>query len=190
MTVETETNKTEEKKMEIHLEGGHDSDYPTDPKAQRLKSWANIIATTAALLGAVVALYKPQDQSVNKVSYEQLKSEIEHVNADVKQNHDDIVALHNYLLGYFAGDSFSLPPLSTPKSIVISNPDAGVKPAPITVKEVKAIASVLAKDAGTPSTITFVVPTAESNSPFPEVHKPTHREPLPSFETIESKSKK
>ena len=192
-----EQEDSDHKKIEIRLDGIDES--PTDPKAQRLKSFANIIATSAALIGAVAALYRPQDQTINKNTYEQLKTEIEHTNADVKQNHDDMVALHNFLLGYFAGDSFSLPQLSTPKVISLSV-DAGIptstphpKPetnsVPLNVRTIPTISSISTKDAGA-GTITFVIPPAAQSKPLPELHRPENARSIPSFEYITEKSKK
>jgi len=163
----------DEKKIEIHLS----DESSNDPKAQRIKSWANVIATTAALLTAVAAINKPQDQTVSKNTYEQLKSAIEHTNQDVKENHDDMVALHNYLLGYYAGDQFALPPLSSIKSITI---DAGISaPVPTTA----AAATVAAVPRPKHDTITLKITppqTAQMAAP-PQVHAAPVTTVIPDF---------
>jgi hypothetical protein len=159
------TAEVEGKDLVIHLggdeNGGGDSTPPTDPKAQRLRSWANIIATTAALLTAVAAIFKPQDQTVNRNTYEQLKHSIEETNDSVKQNHDDTVAMHNYLAGYFAGNAtFSLPPIST---------------APV-------------KDAGAP-VVTFVIPpsTQTQANPLPTIKSVSAPSAIPPFDSVAAK---
>ena len=122
------------KDLVLNLGGGGSpsSIPPTDPKAQRLRSLANIIATTAALLTAVAAIFKPQDQTVNRATYEQLKGSIEQTNQYVKQEHDDTVALHNYLTGYFAGNTTFAPPalVSTASASAAAPPAPTQAPTP------------------------------------------------------------
>lgn len=155
------------KDLILHLGGGSDS-TPPDPKAQRLKSWANIIATTAALLTAVAAIFKPQDQTVSRNTYEQLKTAIEQTQQDVKQNHDDMVALHNYLAGYYAGNSsFSLPPLQQTPGV-----DAGA-----------AMVIPLAHDAG----VIVVPPASHTPYPLPTVATANPPAPLPPFDSVAAK---
>jgi hypothetical protein len=143
-----------EKKIEIHLSSDDDDN---DPKNKRMKSLANIIATTAALVTAVGALLKPTDTTVTEKSYSQLKTAIEHTAQDVKQNHDDMVALHNYLLGYYAGDQFSLPPLSSSTIVV----DAGAM--------VSGMASAAQPPVSVPTSLTVPIP---SPTPQPHASKP------------------
>ncbi|MGH6877088.1 MAG: hypothetical protein ACREHV_06860, partial [Rhizomicrobium sp.] len=173
----SEEQKNGERTLEIHL--GDDGEMPTDPKAQRLKSWANIIATTAALLTAVAAIFKPQDQTVNRNTYEQLRTAVIQADLEVKQNHDDMVALHNYLAGYFANNStLSLPPLSS-ATTMITVVDAGAPPAKITTVTIPN-----KKDAGA-APITFNIQTASSSFPLPEVHPPAApAAPLPPFDSV------
>jgi len=68
-----------------------------------LKSWTNIVATGAALIAGVAAYAKPADKSAAKASYEELKKAVEENAQNDKQNHEDIVALRNFLEGYFKG---------------------------------------------------------------------------------------
>src|SRR5512135_1124557 len=171
-------SETEGKDLVIHFGGsGGDSEPPSDPKAQQLKSWANIIATTAALLTAVAAIFKPQDQTVNRNTYEQLKTSIEQTNQDVKQTHDDMVALHNYLAGYFAGNNtFALPPIAAASTV-----DAG---APVPTATV-VITSPPHRDAGGP--ITFVIPPATKAYPLPTIGAPPITQKLPTFDSVAAK---
>jgi len=143
--------------VEIHL-GGGESEPPTDPKAQRLRSWANIIATTAAMLTAVAAVFKPQDQTVNRNTYEQLKASIEHTNEDVKQNHEDMVAIHSYLQGYFAGSAAFAPLSSNVPTATSAQKPPNIQTAP---------------------TVTFTVPSATATATTTSyTYAPSSRTPL------------
>ena len=179
MSDEHEEGTEEAKDIEIHI-GGNDSVPPTDPKAQRLRSWANIIATTAALLTGVAAIVRPQDQTVNRNTYDQLKASIEQTNAAVKKDHDDMVALHNYLSGYFAGNAtIVLPPLSSS-----SSPPSPV-PAPSTRRQAQANPPAPAP------TITFGILPAPAPPaapfPLPPVSSVTSAVPLPEFDSVAAK---
>jgi hypothetical protein len=176
-----ENQNGERRTIEIHL-GGDDESVVTDPKAQRLKSWANIIATTAALLTAVAAIFKPQDQTINRNTYEELRTAVTQVDSEVKQNHDDMVALHNYLAGYFANNStLTLPPLSSATSAIVIM-DAGAPSAKITTVTIPG-----KKDAGV-GPITFNIQTASSAFPLPDVHPPAApAAPLPPFDSVAAK---
>jgi hypothetical protein len=144
-----EHHEEAEKAIEINLGGNEDSVPPTDPKAQRLRSWANIIATSTALLTAAIAVIKPQDQTVNKATYEQLKTSIEQTNEAVRQNREDMTALHNYLQGYFAGS-----PTFAPPAFSSTTPTASPPPPPPPKKLTQATPTAT-------TTITFnTVPTS------------------------------
>jgi hypothetical protein len=186
-----EQHEEAEKNIEIHLGGGGDGDSipPTDPKAQRLRSWANIIATSTALLTAAIAVIKPQDQTVAKNSYEQLKTSIEQTNEAVKQNHEDMVALHNYLQGYFAGaPAFAPPPISSsapippppppPATVSKKPPPAPAATTTITFNTAPAsMATVLAYAPAAPSPA-FPLPPVSSAAPPPTP---------PSFDSVAAK---
>jgi hypothetical protein len=66
---------------------------------RRLKVWANAVATAAAIVIGLAGALKPPDP-VGKTSYDELKKAIESNESAVKQNHEDIVALRNFLDGY------------------------------------------------------------------------------------------
>jgi hypothetical protein len=181
----------EGKELELHI-GEGDSVPPTDPKAQQLRSWANIIATTTALLTAVVAIVKPQDQTVSRNTYEQLKTSIEQTNESVKQNHDDMVALHNYLQGYFAEKTtLVLPPLSS----ALPAPSASSVAPPATTSSRKYATAPTAT-----ASITFAIPTgatalayvpaapaAAPAFPLPTVSSATPPPALPAFDSVAGK---
>lgn len=161
--------------LEIKL--GQDSFRPTDPKAQRIKSWTNFIATTAALLAAVAGLLKPQDHTATKNSYEELRKAIELSNAESKKNHDDMTALHNYLEGYFSSnESMKIPQLSQPSP----------SPQPSAVHP-----GGTGKKIANPHTITFgVSPTSgapyapSAPEPLPPIHDQADYKPLPSYDSV------
>jgi hypothetical protein len=177
----------EGKGIEIHL--GDSSIPPSDPKAQQLKSWANIIATTAALVTAVGALLKPADTTATKNTYEQLKASIEETNNVVKQDHDDMVALHNYLQGYFASNTqIMLPPMGgSSGSSGSSSGSSSASPAPSATQNKKPSSST-----------TFVIPTSTSTAwayspaqapafPLPPVTSAAPPSTLPSWDSVAAK---
>lgn len=64
-----------------------------------VKRWVNIVATAVAIGIATASAMKPADPMGEK-SYAELKKAIETCGSDAKQNHDDIIALRNFLEGY------------------------------------------------------------------------------------------
>lgn len=72
---------------------------------RRLKTWTNIVVTTAALVIAVSGVIKPQPPQpapdpVRQSSYDELKAAIERVEKDTGRNHDDVAAIRAFLEGY------------------------------------------------------------------------------------------
>lgn len=65
-------------------------------RESRLKHAASLVASLVALVTAVSAFVKPQDQSVNQESYEQLSASIKQLSEQQQKNHDDLVALRGY----------------------------------------------------------------------------------------------
>jgi hypothetical protein len=177
------------KDLILHLGGGGGSDStPPDPKAQRLKSWANIIATTAALVTAVGALIRPQDQTATKNAYEQLKTSIEQTNQNVQSNHDDVVALHNYLQGYFASNAqVSLPPLSGSSGGGSSGFSSGSGgPAPSTSSTARRPPPYTAAPTTT-ATMAYAPSQASPAFPLPPVASNVAPPPLPPFDSVAAK---
>jgi hypothetical protein len=98
--------------IEIPLPPGTASSGPPGGKDHgRLKAWTNFIATAAALLVAAAAILKPQDHSTARASYDELKKAVDENSQNDRRNHEDLVALRNYMDGYLkgAGAATSLP---------------------------------------------------------------------------------
>ncbi len=72
---------------------------PGDVHASRLKSLGTLVAAMAALVAAIGSWFKPQDQSVNKASYEALSASMKDLSDQVDKDHDEIVALRGYTEG-------------------------------------------------------------------------------------------
>ncbi len=160
----------------LHIRFGGDSDRPTDPKAQRLRSWANIIATTAALLTGIAAILKPQDQTAGRETYNELKTAIEQNSKDDRQNHDDIVSLRNYLDGYFnANGKTVILPAGPPPPPPVPSPS----PAPTIVSKPKRWGPA---DAGAPAA-PAPAPAAAA-PPLPDIHNPPPVQQLPNYDQV------
>ncbi len=181
-----EHHEEAERAIEINLGGSGDSVPPTDPKAQRLRSWANIIATSTALLTAAIAVIKPQDQTVNKNTYEQLKTSIEQTNEAVKQNREDMMALHNYLQGYFAGAPAFVPPaISSSAPPVIPPPPP---PKKLTQATPTATATITFNTAPSMATVLAYAPAAPAPAfPLPPVSSAAAPPALPTFDSVAAK---
>jgi hypothetical protein len=168
--------------VEIPLPGGvpsappsqRPSQSPRQHKVELLKQWANIIATTAALLTGVAAVMKPNDP-VNKASYEELKSALEQSQRNEVQNHEDIMALRNYLDGYFKGSGVPvvLPSVSPLPSAAPSASAAASAPRP-------------PHDAGAfpPATATVAVVTTAPPPPLPSLHSKPPTKQLPNYDDL------
>ncbi len=99
-----------------------------DKGAGRLKSFAALIAAIAALLTALAAIFKPQDETMTKASYDEVKKSLADLTTASAHNHDDLVALRSYLVGYSNGVSgvAKSPPSLTP--MPLDAVDAGKPP--------------------------------------------------------------
>ena len=78
-----------------------------DIELELSKSWMDKIKSAAGMVAAVVALitslwnaFKPQDNTVNKVTYETLSKEMKQVSEQTLKNHDDMLAIKGYLDGF------------------------------------------------------------------------------------------
>jgi len=155
-------------KIEIPLTG---SDHPTDPKAQRYKGLASLLIAAAAFITAMAAIFKPQDKTDTKATYNELKAAVEQNSREDQQNHDDLIALRNYLDGYFKGEGrpIALPPISSASS----SSTATALLVPIDRNRLH--------DAGTQ--IALVVPTA-SAPPLPTIRPVPTAQKLPDFDSL------
>lgn len=95
---------------------------------RRVKVWANVIATAAAIAIGLAGALKPPDP-VGKTSYDELKKAIEANESVAKQNHDDIMALRNYLDGYLRSSVPVPVPMSPSGSLSLVVPVKMQKPA-------------------------------------------------------------
>jgi hypothetical protein len=149
-------------------------------RESRLKHVASMVASAVALVTAISALAKPEDQSVNKESYETLTAAIKQLSEQTQKNHDDLVALRGYTEAAVQFASVPMP----------SAADAGAGPAPTTVIRIRrppapassASLSSFHHDAGT-----FVALAVgdEAPEPPPPLHDPPGRVEPPSFEKVQ-----
>lgn len=126
-------------------------------RIEMLKSWANVIATVAALITALAAATKPPDPAP-KASYEELKKAVEQNSQDNLRNHEDIAAMRAYIEGYMRG---AAPQQTQP---VLS-------------------ASTLRQPASY-GAIRAMTPPPTSPPPPPEVHRPAEPRKLPEYDSI------
>jgi hypothetical protein len=122
-----------------------DSD-PTELKRQkksRIERVAIFISALAALATAIGAIYKPEVSA--RKAYEEMSKGLEKVSKDSVQNHDDIVALRNYLDGYTKAreltpvtvTSASSPSLTMGPPVIIT--PTHPTPAPPVIKNTKTV---------------------------------------------------
>jgi hypothetical protein len=145
-----------------------ESDPPKDVHASRIKSVGTLVAAIAALIAALGAWFKPQDQSINKATYEELSKVLKELADAQDKNHDDIVALRGYVEGTVAKNSGPIP--------VTSAADGG------------ATTATLLRDAG-PAPIAFVQMPAPRTPP-PPVHSQARPAPPEDFNSLAQKAKK
>jgi hypothetical protein len=112
---------------------------PKDVHSSRIKSVATLVAAITALITALGAYMKPQDNSVNKESYETLSGIIVQLSEQNQKNHDDITALRGYVealarntpvtiatidsVGGLGSGTIKTVPSSTPKTSYFSAPN-------------------------------------------------------------------
>jgi len=122
-----------------------------------LKHLAALIAAVAALLTAIGAfIHKPPEEDA-KTAFDALSRDMEKLSAGTTQNHDDIVAMHNYLDGFIrarelgttavivdAGKEPAAPVVHL-KPIASSAPPPPVSPAPAIYKSITFAAVKAAK---------------------------------------------
>jgi hypothetical protein len=100
---------TEEGNIEIILPK-KSSKFP-DKIASRIKASATLIVAISGLIAALAAWFKPADQSIPKASYEALSDSIKEISKQVRENHDDNLALKGFVDGSL-GRSFNTTPLA------------------------------------------------------------------------------
>jgi hypothetical protein len=125
----------------------------------RVKSMATLLTAMAALVAGLGAMFKPQDQTATKSSYEELRTSVKELAKAADDNHDDLMALRAYLDGY-------------------ANATKGVTlPAP-TVSPPTPTAGASTVGAATSSSSTPVVALLRPPPPVPQIHpKQPVREP-------------
>lgn len=94
-------------------EGVENEDEPAgkrDRSSDRIKSIATATAAVAALITALAAIFRPEDTTAARTSYDELSGRMKEISEANARNHDDLVALHAFLEGYLGshGDRVAL----------------------------------------------------------------------------------
>ena len=84
--------------LEIHIPAG--PSWPPNPRTERIKMWANIVSTAAALIIAIAAAIKPPDGGASKQVYEEHNRQLQVVYDEEVRQHQDIMALRKYIDDY------------------------------------------------------------------------------------------
>jgi hypothetical protein len=78
-----------------------------DIELELSKSWMDKIKAAAGMTAAIIALvtslwnaFKPQDNTVNKATYEVLSKEIQKVSDQTVKNHDDMLSIKSFFDGF------------------------------------------------------------------------------------------
>jgi hypothetical protein len=141
---EKHAEMTDEPEVEVDVDSDEEIDdapeVPKDPRIAKLKAWGLTISAIGGLvtgLGGITGslsgwFRQPQDNRPVKEAYEVLVEQVEKLNYGIQQNHEDILALSNWLDGYvsFADRSYAPKPIGTslPAVPVVRRP---ARPAPM-----------------------------------------------------------
>lgn len=127
-----------------------ESDLPhsskNNEKPSILKGWAAIIASVAALVTAIGAFLKPPQEPAAKAAYETLSSAVKSNSEEIAKNHDDILALRNYMEGFAKGVRVS--PATSSSITIYPSPDGSTI-------HISAKTNPSTKPSATPSTSTI-----------------------------------
>lgn len=82
---------------------------PKHPLLERLNAARNFLLALTALVTAVSAWWKPQDQTATKNSYEWSAAQIEKLAANDVKLQEDLVGLRNYIQGYALANGGKMP---------------------------------------------------------------------------------
>lgn len=128
---------SDEPEVEPELQADEVTAGPVAALVAKIKAWGLVVSAVGGLvtgvggiIGGVSGWFRqPQDNQPVKEAYEVLSEQIEKLNYGVQQNHEDIVALSNWLDGYvtFADKSYA------PKKSAVPIPSAlatGRRPTP------------------------------------------------------------
>lgn len=87
---------------------------PKHPLLERLNAARNFLLALTALVTAVSAWWKPQDQTATKNSYEWSAAQIEKLAANDVKLQEDLVGLRNYIQGYALANGGRMPTAPEP----------------------------------------------------------------------------
>jgi len=143
-------------------------------RGANIRSWAIMVASIAALLTSVGAIFKPQDHSVTQQGYEEITKSLQAVTTQQQQTHDDLIALRTYVADR-NGEVFALPSQAAGGGGAASSAPLILKP--------------LIRPAPSASSIGPMPLIPASTQPPPELHPFIKGTPPPTFDKVLTASK-
>ena len=98
------------------------------PLVARLRAWGTLVTPVGALSTAVLAVMKPQDQTVTKAAYQQLAQGIEKLNQGLTQEHEQVATLRGYIAAKEGQPLLVQAPQSAPADAGAPSPLPGLVP--------------------------------------------------------------
>ena len=139
-------------------------------RGSNLKHVATLIAAVAALVTACASFYRKPPEEDAKTAYDTLSKELEKVSGDTSRNHDDVVALHNFLEGFMRAKEIPVVDAGTPSAVA-------PLPAPVTPTSHTALWGGSAKPAASSRPAVVALPPP---SPAPTMYR------APSFAAVKA----
>lgn len=147
-----------EQDIEIPLPGG--ASWPPNPRAERIKMWANVISTAAALIIAIAAAIKPPDGGAAEQVYQENVRQIQLLHEEQVKQHEDIMALRRYLDDYLRSSTVVGP--NDKGFTQPANPNAPVVLIPIDKSKIRVLPG--------PNAQPIMVLPAGTPPPLPDLH--------------------
>jgi hypothetical protein len=173
------------------VEKGSESEPPPSGKSAKmvkLKAWASVITSMAALVASLGAFLKACDHTLTQNAYNTLSDNITKLSDEQQKNHEDLLSLRGYLDGLSRSPLGPAPTPSLPPEVDAGSPphmapNAWTKSGhPTPAVAASALASMMTQEDG--GLITFSV---IDSAPVPSVHPATAPVKPPSFASVEAK---
>ena len=134
--------------------------WPPNPRTERIKMWANIISTGAAIAIAIAAAIRPSDGGASEQVYNETRKQLEVLHQEDVKQHQDIMSLRKYLDDYLRSSTVVGP---HDKGITQpTNPNAPVVLIPIDKSKIRVMPGPNAQPV-------LILPAGEA-PPLPDVH--------------------
>lgn len=145
-----------------------------NPRTRKIKMWANILVTFAALSIAVAAAIKPPDGGSSEQVYKEMGIQVKALQEENSRQNHDIALLHRYIEDYLQGST-----VVGPREAGIVSPSHSSAPViliPIDKNKIRVSPG--------PDFQPILVLPAGSPPPVPTMHESVEPPKLPEFKTL------